>query len=411
MAAIAATAEQHAACLAAAAQLQSGATPYAQRCCVNWREAWPTTAALEAACAALCAEPPDARPLRASGCAILDDICFTAIVCSDECNVEEREDACVYLRHMDRAARGAEDPRPPGIAINIHNTVPQLFTAMVVDLLAYLCGVFQVTEVPLLHQWLGALQTTTDAAEQAALIRAWHDEMTLEPPSDDGDDDGEPARPRAVSLYTVTEQRDVDTLLTAKLLPIELLRHARVHVVEYFNDARLDKAVLFKKLDKLNAAAKLFNSAPTEMFDLVHDIVSGVDTSALTSGASVGETLTAIVPGLMQRVMGQMQSDPTMMDKLLGMSQAFSQSVADSGGADLLGAVSCFVNDEALSSAGLPPTSALLEQALTHFQHGGLNVDMGMLSAAVMAGPSAIAAAAAAASAGAGAGAPPPTTE
>jgi hypothetical protein len=388
---------------------------------VNWREAWPTTAALEAACAALCAEPPDARPLRASGCAILDDTRFTAIVCSDECYVEEREDACAYLRDMDRVARGggavddddpAEDPAAAPPAINIHHTVPQLVTAMAVDLLEFLCGVFPASEVPLLHEWLGGLRAST-VADHMALIRAWHDEMTLEPPSDDDDGGGgeEPARPRAVSLYTVAAQRDVDTLLTAKLLPIELLRHARVRVVECFNDARLDKAVLFKKLDKLNAAAKLFNSAPPDMFTLVHDIVSGVDTSVLTRGASVGETLTAIVPGLMHRVMGQMQSDPTMMDKLLGMSQAFSQSVADSGGADLLGAVSCFVNDEALSSAGLPPTSALLEQALTHFQHGGLNVDMGMLSAAVMAGPSAIAAAAAAASAGAGAGAPPPTTE
>jgi hypothetical protein len=230
--------------------------------------------------------------------------------------------------------------------------MPHAFCKLLKKLLLQLCRTFPASRVPHVHEWLATLKRSVlgDDDEEVNAIKEWHQEMTLEP---NVDYESGVETPRATSLYKVTKMRDVNTLLSAHLWPIDMMLHDRLPIVELFNDARLDREALFAVLDHLNAVAHLFNSLPPAMMDIVGDVTTGIELTQCRGPDAVMSVARKVI----SRGMDFLQS-PDSIDQVMKLIPGMMATVEEDG-EGLAESLRMFVNPTSCEKLGIDTATVM----------------------------------------------------
>lgn len=359
----------------------------------EWVADWADVDALPAFCSALCSAVPVWSALERTPSRLLRRIAFVDTLRAAEWTMEERGIITRHLRGLDEPAQlwkssiadadasalalipagaGAADDADDvddgdsgdessdsdsddggaAVPLDPRRSMPHAFCKLLKKLLLQLCRTFPASRVPHVHEWLATLKRSVlgDDDEEVNAIKEWHQEMTLEP---NVDYESGVETPRATSLYKVTKMRDVNTLLSAHLWPIDMMLHDRLPIVELFNDARLDREALFAVLDHLNAVAHLFNSLPPAMMDIVGDVTTGIELTQCRGPDAVMSVARKVI----SRGMDFLQS-PDSIDQVMKLIPGMMATVEEDG-EGLAESLRMFVNPTSCEKLGIDTATVM----------------------------------------------------
>jgi hypothetical protein len=357
----------------------------------EWVADWSDADALPAFCSALCSAEPAWGALQRTPSRLLHRIAFVNTLRAAGWSMEERGIITRHLRGLDEMAQlwkssvsaTAADSMAMVVAVpggdgdgdedcdgtdadadsssgesggaeplDPRRSMPHAFCKLLKQLLQQLCSSFPYSTVPHVHKWLQTLKRTVlgNADAEAAAIKEWHQEMTLEP---NVDPDSHVETPRATSLYKVTKLRDVDTLLCAHLWPVNEMLYDHLPVVALFNDERLDREALFATLDHLNAVAHLYNSLPPSLMDIAGSVTSGIELTQCKGP----EAVMSVTQQLISRGMDFLQS-PDSIDQVMKLIPGMMATVEEDG-EGLAESLRMFVNPTSCEKLGIDTATVM----------------------------------------------------
>jgi len=194
-----------------------------------------------------------------------------------------------------------------------------------------------------LAMWLTVYETTIlDKPEMEAwAMEKWHDEMTNTP-------DG---KPREVSLYQKTRERDIEALLSSGVWVLDEIDARSM----YFDDGleEDDQEEIAIHFDQVNACSQWMCTIPKDILERVMETALTVDrTQALTP-----ETMFAMMQKTLGLGEGEGDGQTDAAERIVGWTSQVMQMITTGGLESLL---SIAGGNASLAAAGMPDLATLM---------------------------------------------------